>query len=132
VRQQYVLWTAAATAQYVADSRICMSVLSSYDAEQTDVSVEVRAPLAYLAATPVSVLSSSGCASAEDALRDSDSEASASAESIPRGLAEDNGSRDAITVPAGISVMVHPSLFACVFTSKVVNTSCTEDSEFAG
>ncbi len=82
-----------------------MSVLILYGVQQTNVSVEVRAPLAYLAATPVSVLSSSACTSAEDPLRDSDSEASASAESIPRGLAEDNGSRDAITVPAGIDVM---------------------------
>ena len=79
-----------------------MSVLISDDVEQTDISVEVRAPVAYLATTPVSVLSSSACTSAEDPLRDSDSEASASAESIPRGLAEDNGSRDAITVPAGV------------------------------
>ncbi len=64
--------------------------------------------MAYLAATLVSVLSSSACASAEDPLRDSDSDASASAESIPRGLAEDNGSRDAITVPAGIDLMMYP------------------------
>lgn len=71
-----------------------------------NVSVKVRAAVAYLAATPVSVLLSSACISAEDPLRDSDSEASASAESIPRGLAEDKGSRDATTVPAGIGVMM--------------------------
>ena len=68
--------------------------------------------MAYLAATLVSVLSSS--ASAEDPLRDSDSEASASAESIPRDLAEDDGSRDAITVPAGISWDHDASLIVCI------------------
>ncbi len=59
--------------------------------------------IADLAATGLSASSSSACMSAEDPLRDSDSDASASAESTPSGLAEDRGSKEATTVPAGVT-----------------------------
>ena len=54
--------------------------------------------------THLAVAASSGLAvsSAADPLDDSDSDASASAESTPSSLAEGRGSKDAITIPANI------------------------------